>query len=235
MFHKCSCGYNGELQVEPQSGKTCCAGCGMIVSDTAIVNELTFQENAAGTSQVVGQFVSSSGPKNLSTGGKNAPSGHSKQSRDITLQRGSRAIHQMANQLRVAGTTVPGAAINLYQAAMNENFVQGRRSQLVVAACLYLACRRIKTPHMLIDFVEATGKNLFVLGATVLKLIRVVKFDYPIADPSLYMERFASRLELGTKVHNVSMTASRLVAHMKRDWMITGRNPSGIWYVTLTF
>lgn len=35
-------------------------------------------------------------------------------------------------------------------------------------------------------------------------------------------------LEFGDKNHEVSMTALRLLQRMKRDWMHTGRRPSGL-------
>ena len=40
--------------------------------------------------------------------------------------------------------------------------------------------------------------------------------------------RFANRMEFGEKTHDVSMTALRLVQRMKRDWIHTGRKPSGL-------
>lgn len=47
-------------------------------------------------------------------------------------------------------------------------------------------------------------------------------------DPCLYIPRFAQMLEFGEKSHEVSMTALRLLQRMKRDWMHTGRRPSGL-------
>ena len=47
-------------------------------------------------------------------------------------------------------------------------------------------------------------------------------------DPSLYIHRFADRLDFGRQMHAVANTALRLVASMKRDWIQTGRRPSGI-------
>ncbi|GAA6086907.1 BRF1 RNA polymerase III transcription initiation factor subunit a isoform X1 [Tachysurus ichikawai] len=47
-------------------------------------------------------------------------------------------------------------------------------------------------------------------------------------NPCLYIPRFAQMLEFGEKSHEVSMTALRLVQRMKRDWMHTGRRPSGL-------
>ncbi|XP_069416039.1 transcription factor IIIB 90 kDa subunit isoform X2 [Ovis canadensis] len=49
-----------------------------------------------------------------------------------------------------------------------------------------------------------------------------------VLDPCLYIPRFAHLLEFGEKNHEVSMTALRLLQRMKRDWMHTGRRPSGL-------
>ncbi|RLU16841.1 hypothetical protein DMN91_010909 [Ooceraea biroi] len=47
-------------------------------------------------------------------------------------------------------------------------------------------------------------------------------------DPSLFVLRFAHKLEFGEKTHAVSMTASRIVQRMKRDSIHSGRRPSGL-------
>ena len=57
-------------------------------------------------------------------------------------------------------------------------------------------------------------------------LILVDSLSHP--DPCLYIHRFAHKLELGEKTHEVSMTALRLVARMKRDWIHHGRRPAGL-------
>ncbi|XP_054423759.1 transcription factor IIIB 90 kDa subunit isoform X2 [Pteronotus mesoamericanus] len=49
-----------------------------------------------------------------------------------------------------------------------------------------------------------------------------------MTNPCLYIPRFAHLLEFGEKNHEVSMTALRLLQRMKRDWMHTGRRPSGL-------
>lgn len=40
-------------------------------------------------------------------------------------------------------------ALNFYKMALNRNLTKGRRSGLVCAACLYIACRLEKTPRIL--------------------------------------------------------------------------------------
>lgn len=51
---------------------------------------------------------------------------------------------------------------------------------------------------------------------------------YRPVDPSLYLDRFAKKLGFKEKTGQVVETALHLVASMKRDWMQTGRRPSGI-------
>lgn len=55
------------------------------------------------------------------------------------------------------------AGARYFNLAVNMNFVQGRRTIYVIAACLYSACRMDKTSHMLIDF-----SDLLEVGTTVL-------------------------------------------------------------------
>ena len=172
------------------------------------------------------------------------------------------------------------AAHRYFALAVQHNFIQGRRTKNVVASCLYIVCRREKTSHLLLDFADVLQTNLYVLGATLLKFLRILHIALPIIDPSLYIHRFAAQLEIGqgggahapstvsaaalqstpaspsaasadssaafspssasstspsssaapgrASVHVVAMTALRLVARMKRDWLQVGRRPSGI-------
>jgi len=81
---------------------------------------------------------------------------------------------------------------------------------------------------MLIDFSDKLQTNVYMLGHTFLRFCKVLNFQLPIIDPSLYIQRFAAMLEFEEKTHVVATTALRLVQRMKRDWIQTGRRPSGI-------
>uniref|UniRef100_A0A2K5PVJ2 BRF1 RNA polymerase III transcription initiation factor subunit n=1 Tax=Cebus imitator TaxID=2715852 RepID=A0A2K5PVJ2_CEBIM len=93
--------------------------------------------------------------------------------------------------------------------AVSRHLTRGRKMAHVIAACLYLV-------------------NVYVLGKTFLLLARELCINAPAIDPCLYIPRFAHLLEFGEKNHEVSMTALRLLQRMKRDWMHTGRRPSGL-------
>lgn len=65
--------------------------------------------------------------------------------------------------------------------------------------------------HMLIDFSDVTHTNVYSLGNTFLQLIRKLNLRMPLIDPSLYLSRFAAKMELGDKCHDVTNDALRLV------------------------
>lgn len=70
--------------------------------------------------------------------------------------------------------------------------------------------------------------NVFVLGATYLKLVKELVIQLPLIDPSVYISRFAHLLEFGEETQSVASDATRLVQRFNRDWMDTGRRPAGI-------
>lgn len=49
-----------------------------------------------------------------------------------------------------------------------------------------------------------------------------------VIDPSLYMHRFCNKLGFGIKAREVENTALKIMQFLKRDWITTGRRPSGL-------
>jgi len=81
---------------------------------------------------------------------------------------------------------------------------------------------------MLIDFSDILHINVFTLGQTYLKLLRVLNLKLPHIDPTIYIHRFAKHLEFGNDQYKVAQDALRLIKRMNRDWIVQGRRPSGI-------
>jgi transcription factor IIIB 90 kDa subunit len=221
-----NCKYCGGTVIEqdPQQGTSFCTHCGCVIEENAIVSDVTFTETSGGQSVLTGKFV----PATTGTASFTGPRGlYTRESREITLSNGRSKMQAMATALQLTPYHVD-AAQRMFALAMHNNFIQGRKTQNVAAACLYIVCRRERTPHMLIDFSDVLQTNVYTLGNTFLKLCRLLNLSLPIIDPSLYIHRFASRLEFGNKTHMVALSALRLVARMKRDWIQIGRRPSGI-------
>ena len=224
-----NCG-SREIEQHDASGASVCTECGVVVEENAIVSSIEFVEGAGGASSMVGQFVSATSSKaytGTGAAGRGGRYGFSRASRETTLANGRRRIQDVASRLRL-GSHYVDAAHRLFTIAVEKNFVQGRRTTHVVAACLYIACRQEKSQHMLIDFSDALQVNVYVLGTCFLKFRRLLGLKLEIIDPALFVYRFAAHLDLDEKANAVALTALRLVGRMKRDWIVAGRRPAGI-------
>eukprot|EP00736_Rhodelphis_marinus_P000069 Rmarinus@m.3771 len=205
-----SCG-STDIEIDGTRGDAVCTRCGNVLEESAIVNEVSFQENSAGQSSVIGQFVSAFGPH-----GSSERSG-----------RGRRIIQDIAGALRLPEGHVEQAH-RLFMLAIQHNFIQGRKTENVASACLYTVCRRAKSPHMLIDFSDVLQTNVYELGQTFLRFMHKFHISLPVVDPALFIHRFASKLEFEDKTHTVAQTALQIVKRMERDWLVQGRLPGGV-------
>ncbi|KAJ1719134.1 transcription factor TFIIIB subunit brf1 [Coemansia erecta] len=217
-------GWN-EIEYDSAAGMSYCTGCGQVQEENTIVAEVTFGEAASGAAIVQGSYVragqtraSMGGPGRLGTG---------QESREITLFNSRRRLQRLATALKLSDHYIDSAQ-RYFTLALNLNFTRGRRSVYVSTACLYIVCRQEKGSQMLIDFSDILQVSLFKLGATFVKLVRLLNLSLPLAEPSLYISRFASMLEFGDKTQQVCIDASRIVARMDRDWIRLGRRPAGI-------
>ncbi|XP_062901582.1 BRF1 RNA polymerase III transcription initiation factor subunit b isoform X2 [Mobula hypostoma] len=216
-----------DIDLDQARGDAVCTACGSVLEDNIIVSEVQFVENSGGGSSAVGQFVSLDGPGKAPSLGSGFHTNLGKESRTQSLQNGRRQIHHLGNQLQLNQHCLD-TAFNFFKMAVNKRLTRGRKMSHVVAACLYLVCRTEGTPRILYTWCQSKRVNVYVLGKTFLLLARELCINAPAIDPCLYIPRFAHMLEFGNRNHEVSMTALRLLQRMKRDWMHTGRRPSGL-------
>ncbi|CAM6045963.1 unnamed protein product [Sphagnum compactum] len=232
------CSYCGKDQIAERdeiNGFTCCTGCGRVLDDNVYSTDVTFTKGADGSSQAEGNFVRDGQTSLLRIGGaQGRVLGFQSDSHEKTLNKGKYEIQEIAERLSIKPREdMVRAAHRFYTIAVERNFTRGRLTQRVAGACLYIVCRQENHPYMLIDFSDCLQTNVYVLGAVFLQLCQLLRLEqHPImqkpVDPSLFIHRFADRLNFGKKFHVVANCALRLVASMKRDWMQTGRRPSGI-------
>ncbi|XP_026196893.1 LOW QUALITY PROTEIN: transcription factor IIIB 90 kDa subunit-like [Anabas testudineus] len=216
-----------DIDVDQARGSAVCTGCGSVLEDNIIVSEVQFVEGSGGVSSAVGQFISADGPLKGPLLGSGFHTSVGKESRAQTLQSGKRQIQQLGSQLQMNQHCLD-TAFNFFKMVVSKHLTRGRKMEHVIAACLYLVCRTEGTPHMLLDLSDLLQVNVYILGKTFLLLARELCINAPAIDPCLYIPRFAHMLDFGPQTHEVTMTALRLVQRMKRDWMHTGRRPSGL-------
>lgn len=215
----------GTLEVDRNSASSdmTCTACGLVQEDHRIVSEVQFSESANGAATVQGSMVRLGQARANFSGRQN-----SLESREQTVANGQKNIRKLAVALRI-DEHIATAAGEWFKLALTQNFVQGRRSQNVVAACLYVACRKECTHHMLIDFSSRLQISVYSLGATFLKMVKALQITkLPLADPSIFIQHFAEKLDFGPSTIKVVKDATKLVRRMLSDWIHEGRRPAGI-------
>ncbi|ESQ30216.1 hypothetical protein EUTSA_v10011362mg [Eutrema salsugineum] len=216
----CSSHVNGMRE----GGRLACELCGRVLEDFYFSEDVTFIKNAAGQSQASGNIVSS------------VHSGKSS-SRERRIRIARDEFMNLKDALGIGDERddVVNMAVRFFTMAAEQNFTKGRRTELVQSSCLYLTCREKKIPLLLIDFSSYLRVSVYELGSVYLQLCELLyivenKNYENLVDPSLYIPRFTNSLLKGAqdKAKNVVKTATAIIASMKRDWMQTGRKPSGV-------
>uniref|UniRef100_A0A3P9P856 B-related factor 1 n=1 Tax=Poecilia reticulata TaxID=8081 RepID=A0A3P9P856_POERE len=142
-----TCG-GSDIDVDQARGSAVCTGCGSVLEDNIIVSEVQFVEGSGGVSSAVGQFVSADGPVKAPLLGSGFHTGVGKESRAQTLQNGKRQIQQLGSQLQLNQHCLD-TAFNFFKLVVSKHLTRGRRTEHVIAACLYLVCRTEGTPRIL--------------------------------------------------------------------------------------
>lgn len=229
------------------------------MEENAVVSEVTFAELSSGASVLQGQFVAAEkgrvnapsifgrrlgplgGTSSSGAGAAGSPlgadsgttaSGIVSESREVTLANGKRRLAAVAVALGLGDHHVE-MAHRWFTLALQHQFTRGRRSNNIIASCLYIVCRLERTPHMLLDFSDILQTSVYSLGGTFLRLTQLLNLELPLVDPSFYIGRFASKLEFAEKTQAVVNSALRIAARMKRDWIVTGRRPAGVCAASL--
>ncbi|KAK3198206.1 hypothetical protein Dsin_021621 [Dipteronia sinensis] len=217
-MHYCKSCAKNVVGHRPYDSQLCCDICGRVLDFDNLTTEIQFTKNAAGQSQMSGSFIRTI---------------HSEYgaSRERLLREAYEDMKMMKDALQIDySDEIVFTARRFYDIAVSRNFTKGRRRELVQASCLYCACRQTSKPFLLIDFSQYLNINVYELGAVYLQLCHVLYLaDEPdfqkLLDPSIFLPRFTNRLEANKKVCD---TARDILASMKRDWMTTGRKPSGL-------
>ncbi|KAG7639767.1 Cyclin-like superfamily [Arabidopsis thaliana x Arabidopsis arenosa] len=208
--------------IRPYDAALSCDLCGRILENFNFSTEVTFVKNAAGQSQASGNIL------------KSVQSGMSS-SRERIIRKATDELMNLRDALGIGDDRddVIVMASNFFRIALDHNFTKGRSRELVFSSCLYLTCRQFKLAVLLIDFSSYLRVSVYDLGSVYLQLCDMLyiteNHNYEkLVDPSIFIPRFSNMLLKGAHNNKLVLTATHIIASMKRDWMQTGRKPSGI-------
>ncbi|KIX03013.1 uncharacterized protein Z518_06563 [Rhinocladiella mackenziei CBS 650.93] len=239
--------------VESEQGLICDT-CGAVAQEeSGLVSEQGFGETESGRITALGVHVgeSQTHQRTYAPGGALGNAG-----REPTINRDrseaqARTVMLSYQSLLGVRPAEVDAGMQIFKLAWSNSFVQGRTIDSVAVVCLYLSCRRkheqIRNERrpmyslMLIDFAEKLNIDVFALGKMYSDLVRKlylqpdgsiqgdVSADLLAMGPEILVSRFVDELEFDREHRDkIKLDAIRIVQRMKRDWMSTGRRPSGV-------
>ncbi|MHA2051068.1 MAG: transcription initiation factor IIB [Promethearchaeota archaeon] len=116
-------------------------------------------------------------------------------------------------------------AMRLYIEAFKEKLLRGRSINAMVAACLYIACRKKDIPRTLQEIIEEASSSAKDVRRSVSTLIREFNIKTHSTDPLSLIPRYISDLgldsEIGVLTHNI------LSAYISK-FSISGKDPKGL-------
>lgn len=217
-------------------GERYCTNCGMVHEAASnIVSDVTFQEDSRGAAAVQGGFISENARHAHTMGAAGRRLGGGEHNNQAAIDsKGREELAKICPRLRIPERLVTIARTN-WNLAASMSFGTGRKTEEVIAACLYAACRvDSENTVLLMDIAELVKVNVFRLGEVYKALVKALFLaDQPVSDQAIIQVeplilKFCKKLEFGDATMHIASDAIKILQRMKRDWIVPGRHPAGV-------
>lgn len=226
----------GGTNIAEEDGYIVCKDCFTQIAEANIVADVQFNEDSGGRATVQGASVAENSRhaktlgaetfKRLGGGGRNSLA--------EAERTGKRALASMCPRLGIS-EDISLQAESLWTLASNINFCAGRKTDEVIAACLYAACRRRKdNAVLLMDLAELIKVGVFRLGEVYRKLCKELFLNEEsvghqhLVELEPLIHKYCSKLQFAEKTNIVAEDALKIIRRMNKDWMVSGRHPAGL-------
>lgn len=116
-------------------------------------------------------------------------------------------------------------AMRLYIEAFKKKLLRGRSINAMVAACLYLACRRKELPRTLQEILEEASANSKDVRRSYTTLIRELKLNPPSTDPVSLIPKYMTDLGLNSEIEQLT---TKILNAYRLKYSISGKDPKGL-------
>ncbi|MCK4780596.1 MAG: transcription initiation factor IIB, partial [Candidatus Lokiarchaeota archaeon] len=106
-----------------------------------------------------------------------------------------------------------------------KKLLRGRSINAMVAACLYLACRRKQLPRTLQEITNEAQANAKDVRRSYTTLIREFNLKSPSTDPVSLIPRYINDLELDSEIEQLT---TKILNSYKARFSISGKDPKGL-------
>jgi transcription factor IIIB 90 kDa subunit len=216
------------LYVDRQEGKTICTLCNDVVMNDQFELDPVFaqsggRQGGGGAGGGLRSFGGSFRPAtSYAAGGTSVAHSHSRP----TIDKARREMLNIARSIDISDETVE-RALGIYKVALSMNVVSGTRPS-VLCACLYAACRRERTSHVIYEFSDVCNENPHAILSHMKLICHATHTEVPVVDPSCYVHSFAEAMDLKEKTADVIVCALKVLRAMQDDWISCGRRPMGV-------
>ncbi|MFW9820069.1 MAG: transcription initiation factor IIB family protein, partial [Candidatus Thorarchaeota archaeon] len=116
-------------------------------------------------------------------------------------------------------------AMRLYIEAFKKKLLRGRSINAMVAACLYLACRRKKLPRTLQEILNEASVNAKDVRRCYTTLVRELKLNPPSTNPVSLIPKYMTDLGLNSDVEQLT---TKILNAYRAKFSISGKDPKGL-------
>ncbi|EGP90516.1 uncharacterized protein MYCGRDRAFT_37171 [Zymoseptoria tritici IPO323] len=226
----------GSTEFTEDDGLTICKHCYTQINESNIVAEVTFEEQTGGRATVQGGTVNDNSrhARTLGAGAYRKVGGGERNTLADIQNAGRRALEQLCPKLGITDN-VSVQANQIWTLAANINFSAGRKTDEVVAACLYAACRRqTNNQILLMDIAELVHINVFRLGEVYKDMCKELYINNEnighqhLIELEPLIHKYCEKLQFAEKTKQVAEDALKIIKRMNRDWIVSGRHPAGL-------
>ncbi|MEM2927701.1 MAG: TFIIB-type zinc ribbon-containing protein [Nitrososphaerota archaeon] len=141
------------------------------------------------------------------------------------LQQAINILEIYADKLYLS-TSVVEKAMQIYRKAFKNGLVRGRSIRAIIAASIYTACRMSYTPRDLREFEKAYPiVKKKAIAQSYRLLVKHLNLKIPVIDPTIYVNKIASKLGLG---QNIIQETMKILNKAEEIGATIGKDPVGI-------
>jgi transcription initiation factor TFIIB len=242
----------GPLRTDSEHGETACADCGLVVTaeeidrgaewtaysaeeqerksrvgapttemmhDKGLSTKIDWQDRDA-----YGNSLSSRQRQKMNRLRKWNERFRTKDARDRNLKHALGEISRMASALGVPESVRETAGV-IYRRALEENMLPGRSVEGVATAAIYAAARQAGIPRSLDEVTEVSRVDRVPIMRTYRYIARELDLAIPPSDPTDYLPRFASELDISDRTEQ---QARDLLETAINEGYPSGKSPVGL-------
>lgn len=143
---------------------------------------------------------------------------------DRNITQAAMELERLAETLGLPKTVKEEAAL-IYRRAVEKGLIRGRSIESVVAAAIYIACRKYKIPRSLDEISEFTKAGRKDVARCYRLLLRDLGIRIPMSDPADYVPRIANVLGLSG---DAIKSAIEILRKARDAGVTAGKDPAGL-------